>query len=160
MPFFSFNVTPKQKQHEHKTKIRDKWVILDNDIEGIVIIDNNANYYILLDNDTFIPILESNYNCKGHITIYSQFLYYKDLSRIIYHRTEFNKYESFPNLPFCVGAIVNGDVIFNNDTALKRFNIKRCFIDNTNTRAIAIFKQFKNNYNIYVDKIISKINEY
>lgn len=161
MPFFSFKVIPKIAKHKNiSDKIRDKWVILEKDVTGIITINEEAEYHVILDTDDIIDILESNYKCKGQVTIYSQLLYNKNLTRIIIHRHKEQLCESFPNLPFCVGAIVKGDIIFNNDTALKYFKIKKCAIDNTNAKAISIFKDFREKYHLLKDKILSKINEY
>lgn len=161
MPFFSFKVIPKtNKTRNTNLKLRDKWVVLEHDVIGIVTIDEDANYNVILDNDELVSILESNYKCKGHVIIYSQTLYEKDLSRIIIHRHKEQLCESFPNLPFCVGSIVKGNIIFHNDTATKYFKIKKCYIDHDNYKAISIYKAFRDKYHMLKDKILNKINEY
>lgn len=139
MPSFSFTPVVK-KGVENKPKTSNNIRV---DVRGIVVIDLNGIYTVKVDNDNY-PISSKNFSCKGKMVVYSQTLT-KLSGRLVYIRTEDNAVELPKNayLPFCVGALVSGNIIVGNI-----FDIKKVAIDNKNPDAIEAMRFYRNNYEI------------
>lgn len=155
MPTFNFTIKtikdPKRKASKdnngNKNKIKN--------ITGVVFIDLKANYYIVSNNNTY-NIHNKSYSCKDIRNVYRQGEY--DVKRFMWSRNNNELWELNNNfwLPFSVGCIVEGDLIYNIIDNKYYFMINKCYIDGNNNIAKEAFNFYKDNIKQINDEIRKK----
>lgn len=158
MPYFDFSSPAKKVKHINNPKIRNKWTILKSNIKAVVDINEDLDYIAIIDENNQLLIHPDCYKCKNHRDIYSRFLHGKFKQRVIISRLTDYYRENKPYLPFAVGCVIIGDIIFRNDDLISYFKIKKCYIDNNDEMANRITKAFKTIYNDELEQRI--INHY
>lgn len=154
MPFFDFSSPIVKKKTTVKPKIKRSWTVLEKNVKGVVDINEDLLYVAITDNDKHILIHKDCYKCKAHKVIYSRILWGEHKERLIIHRVDNLCGNNTPYLPFAVGCIVIGDIICATDTMRSYFNIKKCYVDNTDTLAYSITKAFQQ---IFDDELKQRI---
>lgn len=159
MPIISFTVVERKRKSvktnlklSSKTKRTKNKSIIEKDITGIVDLTDDIKYVVILKDGRHFLIDKSCFNCKGHKNIYSQILVGEYKQVIVIDRLH-TKHNHFPYLPFCVGCIVNGNIV-KYDNGRIRFIIKKCVRDTANFDAIDVIKRFKEIYNDELEKAI------
>lgn len=159
MPAINFSLKPSKKKERKTIKSGNRTQVIEKNVTGVVCINIDAVYYVKI-GDSQYPIHKDCYSCKGKQYIYRQGEY--DKSRVVYIRTVDNCYESIPNfwLPFNVGCVVTGDIVFNHDAYVKQFVIKQCWIEWHNDEATEAINFYKEHLNVINDIIRKRrINE-
>ena len=127
MPSFDFTLVKKPKTRK-TVKSHDTFRVLDKNVIGVIWITKTANYYVKSNNRTY-NISPECYSCKGKRRIYRQGSY--DINRFSYIRLidDCCECDSKHWLPFAVGCIVKGDIVYNSNSDKYLFNIKDIWID-------------------------------
>lgn len=136
----SFSFAYKDKTKNKIIKSSNKYEIVEEDIEGIVVIDLNANYSVKVNNITF-NIVPECFKIKKKKNIYHK-LYN---GRLLYIRLDTNrKLNEAYWCPFAPGCIVNGNIVKDKINKLY-FRIKDIYTDNFNESANEALKFYIDN---------------
>lgn len=147
MPYFSFSEPIKKPRAKTSGKPKGLWTIQERNVKAVVDITENLDYVAILYDGRKITIHKDCYDCKGHNTIYSQLLYGEYKQRCLIERIPADTTQHFPYLPFCVGAVIVGNIVFRNDNLNTYFKIKKCYLDYEDEFAVRITKAFKEVWN-------------
>lgn len=150
----SFSFASKDKTKNKIIKSSNKYKIVEEDVEGVIVIDLNANYGVKINNITF-EIVPECFAIKKKKNVYHK-LYN---GRLLYIRLDTNKKlnEAYW-CPFAPGCIVNGNIVKNRIDKLY-FKIKDIHTDNLNESANEAFKFYIDNIDEINKNMRIKITE-
>ena len=145
MPTFNFNMSVTTNVVAKKRNYKKSKIVIKG-AEGIVWLLKSADYRVIIDNKSYI-IHPNCYSCKGNERVYRQGE--DDNNRFVWIRCKGECYECNPNLylPFGVGCIVEGDVVFDVKTLVEMFYIKKCYTDPYNQDAKYALNHYRRNMN-------------
>lgn len=152
MPRWNFSISP--QKNKNKTRKSKGYIIEILNAKAVVDINNRLLYIACFEDGRRFLIHKDCYKCKNKQVIYSQCLVGEFKQRLIIHRIPSYCIEHRPYLPFAVGCVIEGDVIVNQDTLIRYFKIKKCYIDSNNKFADAITRSFRE---IYDDELEQRI---
>lgn len=138
----SFSFTHKDKTKNRTIKSSNKYEIVEENLEGVVVIDLNANYGVKINNITF-NIAPECFSIKKKKNVYHK-LYN---GRLLYIRLDTNKkLNEVYWCPFAPGCIVNGNIVKDKIGKLY-FKIKDVHIDILDEVSNEAFRFYIDNIN-------------
>lgn len=149
MPTFNFNMSVTTDVVSKKRNYKKSKIVVKG-ANGVVWILKNAEYRVMVE-DRWYMIHPNCYSCKGNARVYRQGE--NDHNRFVWIRCKDECAELNPNnyLPFGVGCIVEGDIVYDTKTLIEMFYIKKCYTDPYNQISKDALTHYRNN--------IEKINE-
>lgn len=155
MPTFGFSFAKKEVNKREKVNNSGKYEIIERKVTGVVFINLDASYYIKC-GDKDYDITPESYTCKGKTTVYRRG--YDDKVNLRYIRTLDSCVELNPLhwIPFSVGCVTIGNIVVNNITKRKYFDIKSVDVDYTNNISIEAHSFYREHYKEINDNLKNK----